>query len=279
MIARFAGAALALSLAMTAAAQDRVIAAGGSVTEIVYALGQQDRLIARDTTSVFPPEVTALPDVGYLRALSPEGVLAQAPDLVIAEADAGPPATMEVLRAAGVPVVTLQEAFSAEGIAAKITAVGAALNQQDVAAALAMQISADMAQAQALARDMAPEDQSKVLFILTLQDGKIMAAGQDTGADAMIALAGGQNAAQGFSGYKLMSDEAVIQAAPEVILMMDRARGHALDDAALFALPALSGSPAAETGAVIRMNGLYLLGFGPRTAQAIGELSQALYDR
>lgn len=279
MIARFAGAALALSLATTVAAQDRVIAAGGSVTEIVYALGQQDRLIARDTTSVFPPEVTALPDVGYLRALSPEGVLALSPDLVIAEADAGPPATMEVLRAAGVPVVTLQEAHSAEGIIAKITAVGAALNQQDAAAALASQISADMAQAQTLARDMAPEDQSKVLFILTLQDGKIMAAGQDTGADAMIALAGGQNAAQGFPGYKLMSDEAVIQAAPEVILMMDRARGHALDDAALFALPALSGSPAAETGAVIRMNGLYLLGFGPRTAQAIGELSQALYDR
>ncbi|MEC7258983.1 MAG: ABC transporter substrate-binding protein [Pseudomonadota bacterium] len=279
MIARFAGAALALSLATTVAAQDRVIAAGGSVTEIVYALGQQDRLIARDTTSVFPPEVTALPDVGYLRALSPEGVLAQAPDLVITEADAGPPATMEVLRAAGVPVVTLQEAHSAEGIIAKITAVGAALNQQDAAAALADQISADMAQAQALAQDIAPEDQRKVLFILTLQDGKIMAAGQDTGADAMIALAGGQNAAQGFSGYKLMSDEAVIQAAPEVILMMDRARGHALDDAALFALPALSGSPAAESGAVIRMNGLYLLGFGPRTAQAIGELSQALYDR
>ena len=173
----------------------------------------------------------------------------------------------------------LEEAFSAEGIAAKITAVGAALNRQDAAAALAGQISADMAQAQTLAQDVAPEDQSKVLFILTLQDGKIMAAGQDTGADAMIALAGGQNAAQGFSGYKLMSDEAVIQAAPEVILMMDRARGHALDDAALFALPALSGSPAAETGAVIRMNGLYLLGFGPRTAQAIGELSQALYDR
>lgn len=71
-------------------ASDRVLAIGGAITEIVYALGEDARLVGRDTTSVFPPEAEALPDVGYMRALSPEGVLSLAPDLIIADEGAGP---------------------------------------------------------------------------------------------------------------------------------------------------------------------------------------------
>ena len=74
-----------------------VLSIGGSVTEIVYALGEEDRLIARDSTSVFPVAAEALPDVGYMRALSPEGVLAVSPGLIISEDGAGPPETIAVL--------------------------------------------------------------------------------------------------------------------------------------------------------------------------------------
>ena len=56
-----------------AMAESRLLSIGGSVTEIVYALGEEGRLVGRDTTSSYPPEVTSLPDVGYMRALSPEG--------------------------------------------------------------------------------------------------------------------------------------------------------------------------------------------------------------
>ena len=67
---------LALALApLGAAAQDRVVSLGGSVTEIVAALGEGDRLVGRDTTSTVPETVRALPDLGYVRALSAEGVL------------------------------------------------------------------------------------------------------------------------------------------------------------------------------------------------------------
>ena len=71
-IAAFAGTALTAAPGF-AEEPDRIVVIGGSVTEIVYALGQQERLVARDTTSNHPPEVEALPDVGYIRALSPEG--------------------------------------------------------------------------------------------------------------------------------------------------------------------------------------------------------------
>ncbi|MEM8540158.1 MAG: ABC transporter substrate-binding protein, partial [Pseudomonadota bacterium] len=68
----------------------RVLAIGGAVTEIIYALGEEDRLVGRDSTSVFPPEAQKLPDVGYIRALSPEGVLSVKPDLVLARENNGP---------------------------------------------------------------------------------------------------------------------------------------------------------------------------------------------
>ncbi|WAP70407.1 ABC transporter substrate-binding protein [Jiella pelagia] len=79
----------------------RIVAVGGAITETLYALGAQDRIVAIDTTSVFPPQVTEKPNVGYMRALSAEGVLAQSPDLILMEAGAGPPQAIELLKSLG----------------------------------------------------------------------------------------------------------------------------------------------------------------------------------
>jgi iron complex transport system substrate-binding protein len=118
-----------------------------------------------------------------------------------------------------------------------------------------------------------------VLFILSTQGGKITAAGSDTAADALIRMAGGVNAISDFSGYKQITDEAAGLAAPEVILMLDRGGDHGIDDDALFALPAIRLTPAAQTRSALRMDGLLLLGFGPRTAEAVRRLNAALYPK
>lgn len=273
--------ALVLAAALvsgTAQAQERVVSIGGSVTEIVHALGQGDRLIARDTTSTYPEGVTALPDVGYLRALSPEGVLSTAPDLVLAEEGAGPPEALEVLENASIPVVIVPNDPSTSGVLAKIRAIGDALAAEAEAEALAIAIGERLDQVQARIAGLPQEGRKRVLFILSTQGGRILASGSGTSADAMIALAGGVNAVTGFSGYKPLTDEAVIEAAPDAILMMARGGDHVADDAELLAMPAISVTPAAETGSVIRMDGLYLLGFGPRTADAVADLAAALYD-
>lgn len=253
----------------------RIVSLGGSITEIAVALGAEDRLIARDSTSTYPASVTALPDVGYLRALSAEGVLALGPDLVIAEADAGPVEAVAVLRAAGVAFVTMPDDPTPEGVGAKIRAVAAALDLPAQGEALAAEVEASLATQAALAAGVtAPR---RVLFILSAQGGRIMAGGAGSSAEGIIRLAGGVNAATGFAGFKQMTDEAVLAAAPDVILMMDRDGNHSVQDAELFALPSLASSPAAKSGKVIRMNGLKLLGFGPRTAQAAHLLHAALY--
>jgi heme transport system substrate-binding protein len=255
----------------------RVIALGGSVTEIVYVLGQQDRLVARDTTSIYPPSVFDLPDVGYVRALSPEGVLSVSPDLIIAIEGAGPPEAVDVLRDAGVPFVTVPNSFSAKGIAAKIRAVGTALGEVEAADALARKTESEIEAATMAAASVVKAGSKRVLFILSTRGGRIMASGHNTAADSIIRMAGGVNVVTEFEGYKPLTSEAIIGMAPDVILMMDRGGDHALMNDELFAMPAISVTPAARDRAVVRMNGMFLLGFGPRTMSAVSELSAALY--
>ena len=253
-----------------------VLSLGGAITEIVYALGQGDRLIARDTTSTYPPEAETLPDVGYVRALSPEGVLSVGPDLILSEEGAGPPEAVEVIREASVPFVTVPERYSAEGVQKKIEVVGAALEVPDRAAVLSKAVGAALESAMARA-EVRAGDRKRVLFILSTQGGRITAAGAGTGADALISMAGGVNALSDVEGYKPVSDEALVRAAPDVILMMDRGGDHGITDDALFAMPPLRLTPAGESRSVVRMDGLLLLGFGPRTAEAVEGLSAALY--
>lgn len=268
---------LALAASGPAFADDpaRVITLGGSVTEIAVALGAEGRLVARDTTSNWPESVGALPDVGYIRALSPENVLALDPDLIVAEGDAGPPEAVDVLKAAGIPFVLVPEATDPAGIVAKVEAVSQALSLPAEGDALAAELQGKLDAAEARASTVtAPK---RVLFVLSLQGGGVMAGGEGTEAEGIIRLAGGVNAATGFQGYKPMTDEAVLAAQPDAILMMDRESDLSIADADVLAQPALSQTPAAKSATLIRMDGMLLLGFGPRTPEAADRLYAALY--
>ena len=253
----------------------RVVAVGGSVLEVVYALGEEGRVVARDSTGLYPPEALSLPDVGYMRALSPEGVLSVNPDAILMIEGSGPPEAVEVIKKAAVPVVSVPDKFNKEGIVEKIRVVGHALGVDDKAAALAAQVDADITAASAAAE--AHGTKKRVLFVLSMQGGRLLASGSGTAADGIIGMSGAVNAVEGFTGYKQLSDEAVYAARPDVVLMMDRGGDHAATVDELFSHPALAGTPAGEAKALIRMDGPYLIGFGPRTAGAIRDLAEALY--
>ncbi len=267
-----------VSLAVPAVAQDapqRIVSIGGSLTEIVYALGQEERLIARDTTSLFPSEALDLPDVGYMRALSPEGVLSVDPDMILTLEGAGPPEAVAVIKSASVPVVTVPESFDREGVLVKIDAVGKALGIEDQATELAASVDADLRAAEEAAA--AIDERAKVLFILSMEGGRVLASGTGTAANGMIELAGGQNAITGYAGYKQLTDEAIVTAEPDVILLMNRGSEDAPTSTDLSSQPALAVTPAAQNGRVILIEGNYVLGFGPRTGAAARELASEFY--
>ena len=176
-------------------------------------------------------------------------------------------------------VLVLQEEHAAAKAAEEEAAKNAALEAAEAARkaeALAAETRSELDTA--LGRAARSEDKKmRVMFILSTQGGRILASGTGTGANGIIEMAGGVNAVSSFEGYKPLSDEAASAAAPDVILMMDRSGDHASTDAELFGLPALSVTPAAATRNVVRMDGLFLLGFGPRTAKAVTALNRALY--
>ena len=252
----------------------RLVAIGGSLTEIVYALGEESRLVARDSTALYPEAALQLPDVGYMRQLSPEGVLSVNPSALLVLEGSGPPEALDVLSRASVEQVTVPEGFSADGILEKVRIVGAALGVPDKAAKLEAELDAQLKAAEAATAGIA--EKQRVLFILSLEAGKVMASGTGTAADGVIHMAGAENAVTAYQGYKTLTDEALIEAAPDVILMMTR-EGGAITDDELFSQPGIALTPAGKNRKVIRIEGAYLLGFGPRTAAAVEELASDLY--
>lgn len=270
-----------LSGGAAASAQDahadssRIVSVGGSITEIIFALGEQDRLVARDTTSSYPAEALDLPDVGYMRRLSAEGILSVDPDLIIAEDGSGPPKTIELLNAAQIGFVIIPDEHSRAGIVGKIKAVAAALGVPEKGAQLAARIDGELKEAEAI---LVPQARKKrVMFVLSARGNRFMVSGTNTAADSIIRMAGGINAMSEFEGFKPITDEAMSGAMPDVILLMQREGPFQITDQELMLHPAVSITPAAKTGNFVRMDGLFLLGFGPRTAQAILELNRKLY--
>lgn len=258
----------------------RVVALGGSVTEILYALGLEDRIAAIDTTSLYPPRALGeKPNVGYLRALSAEGVLSLDPSLVLAEEDAGPVTTVAILERASVPFLIVPGDKTAAGTVAKLRFIGDVMGVAEEGAAMADALAHDFA---ALEKELsAVEKPMRALFVLSLSDGRILAAGSDTSAEAILTLAGVANVFAGeFQGYRPVNAEAVLSAAPDAIVVMARqggGDGPGVAVADILAHPILSRTPAGQAQRVVGMDGLYLLGFGPRTAHAAHDLAAVLY--
>jgi len=252
----------------------KIAAIGGSITEIVYALGEEKHLVARDSTSRFPQAALKLPDVGYMRQLSPEGVLSVNPTGILALQGSGPKEAVDVLKKTTIPFIEVPERYDNDGILQKIRVVGKALGVDAKADALAAEVEAKLKAAEKQTASI--KDRKRVLFVLSMQGGKILAAGDETAADGIVKLAGGVNAIEGFSGYKQLSDEAIVTARPDVILMMSNA-GPPVSDDELFANPSIASTPAGGARKLIRIDGGYLLGFGPRTADAIHDLAISLY--
>jgi len=252
----------------------RIVSIGGAITEILYALGFEDRIAGVDATSLYPPSARKKPDVGYMRQLSPEGVLGLHPSLVLAVQGSGPKETMDVLEAAKVPLVLVPETFSEAGLVEKIRLVGHAMGADPRAACLVTAVESDLGQLRALRAKVAKP--VRVMFVMSLLNGRALAAGHKTAADEIIQLAGGVNAIDGYDGYKPVNDEAIVAAKPDVVLSIDRGKDSLTSDA-VFTHPAFALTPVAANKAFISMEGLYLLGFGPRTAAAARDLSVKLY--
>ena len=253
----------------------RIVSVAGAITEIIYALGSESRLAGVDTTSFYPPEARQLPQVGYQRTLSAEGILSLTPDLLLATDGAGPPAVLEQIRAAGVAIRIVPNEWSADGIVQKVRSVAEALDQSADGERLATRLRAELENTLRLTNLV--QTRPRVLFLMSAGRGAPLASGTGTAADAMIQWAGGRNALNEFEGYKPLSAEALTAATPDVLLLPDHALEALGGETGLSRIAGLTLTPAWRQQRIIRMDGLLLLGFGPRTATAVTTLARRLH--
>lgn len=251
------------------AVAQRIVALGGALTEVVYALGAESQLVGTDTTSVHPPAALQTAKVGYMRQLSAEGLLSLRPDAVLGTHEAGPAVVLEQVRSAGVRVELVQADHSWQEVQRKLQLVGRMTGRSAAAQALQARLDGEWAQTQQqVARAV---QRPRALFILA-HSGSPMVAGTNTAADALIRFAGGVNVAASFEGYKPLTAEAMASAAPQVLINTSQGMEALGGAAAFWQRPELALTPAYRRRALVAMDANHLLGFGPRLPQAVQEL-------
>jgi iron complex transport system substrate-binding protein len=269
--------AIALGVSVTGLsvvqAEERLLTIGGAITETIYDLGLGSQVVAVDSSSLYPEAATKLPQVGYERTLSAEGVLGLRPSLILATSDAGPKEVTEQIRNAGVKFVSIQADPGVEGAKRKIQAIADAVGKSAAGKEMIAKIDAQMA---ALPPAKPIAQRPKILFIYARGGGTLNVSGTGTAAHAMIEAAGGRNAVTEYKNYQPLTAESAVRAAPDIILLTSRGLESIGGIDQLLKSPGLAETPAGRARRVVAMDDLKLLGFGPRTGEAVAELTAEL---
>lgn len=252
---------------------NKIITIGGSITETVFALGMGDHIVATDQSSTFPPQVYELPRVPYVRNLTSEGVISLQADLIIASDEVKPLSAVQQIRDAGIPLIIVEEIDTFEGVSNKISTIGKILNKEEKANEIITLNEIQYEETQNALKNLS--DLPKVMFVLSMRNGNFIVAGAKTGAQSIIELAGGINAFNSFDGYKTVTNESIILENPDFILAME-SRAHNIVDE-LNGLAGINSINAVVNNSIIKMDGNYLLGFGPRFGSALIELMNELH--
>lgn len=256
----------------------RLVSVGGALTEIIYALEAASDLVGVDTTSLYPDAAQKLPNVGYARALSVEGVLALKPTQIVVTEDAGPPAVMRQLAASNIPLSVLAANHRFEGLLERVKRLGEITGRVALAKTLAHNLQQDWTRVRAQIVSAPPLAQKtvRVLFILAHTPNQIMVSGTQTNAQAMLDYVGASNAITEFSGYKPLTPEAVIAAQPDLVLLSEQGLRAAGGVPGILRLPGIEQTPAGRHKRVIALEAMFLLGFGPRLPAALASLHAAI---
>lgn len=275
--AALAGGLAWLDRSQAAVNSKRIVSVGSALTETLCLLGAQGQLVGVDTTSLFPPDVQRLPSVGYARALSAEGLMSLAPTLIVASDEAGPPTVLRQLEAARLPLQILKSDHQFEGVLERTRRLAELAGRQKEGQALLAQLQQQWQQAQEQVARHRPTRPPRVLFVLSHALNQVRVAGRKTAADAMLGYAGALNVMDSFEGYRPLSGEAVIAAAPDVLLVTDMGLEAVGGIDAFLRMPGLAQTPAGAKKRVVSMDPSLLLGFGPRLPPAVMRLHELLH--
>ncbi|WP_265576297.1 heme/hemin ABC transporter substrate-binding protein [Proteus sp. CD3] len=258
---------------------ERWVIAGGSITELVYAIGAGDKIVGVDETTSYPEQTQALPHIGYWKQLSTEGILSLRPSTFVTWDDAEPKMVLRQLAQHNVDVIALPRTPATFDLMLKnIRTLAASLDKKTEAEALIDTLQSRLAVI--AEKNNHIKQKVKVLFFLSPGGGIPQVAGKNSVADAILALAGGDNIAT-HENYRIYSAEAIIAANPEVIVITTQSQqnhtGGIRASEGLASVPGVSMTQAWKNQRIIEIDQSLILGMGPRIVDAVELLHQQFY--
>ncbi|WP_186367466.1 heme/hemin ABC transporter substrate-binding protein [Yersinia aldovae] len=247
-------------------ASQRIITLGSDISEITYALGVGGNIVARDSASQHPVELKTLPDVGYLRHLNAEGILALQPTLVLCRAQASSSIALKQLTDYGVNVIFIPADTSPQTVINKIHLIATAVNKPEKGQQLINDYQ------QQLASIVSTPLPVKALFIISHAGLPPLAAGKGTAADTLFRLSGLDNSMQTFSGYRPLSQEGIIASAPDLLIVTSHSIKSVGGVDNIWRLPGVVLTPAGKKQRLLVLDDQALLGFGLQTPQVLKQL-------
>lgn len=258
----------------SAFAKERIISAGSVVTELIYALGAEQQLVAVDVTSKHLVANQNIPQVGYHRQLSAEGLLALHPSYLVGSNEMGPDSTLANLKSSHVNVLIVPPGNSTEALYQRIDILAELTGTTNKALELKQTVKQDIDNLTQYELTPSP----KVIFLMLSKGRPATVGGKETTVDKIITLSGAINPAnEAVNSYKPLSIEAVVALQPDYILVSERAwkslEGH---DGIMASFPLLAATPAGQPGKILSIPSHALIGgFGIESIR----LSQKLRDK
>lgn len=250
----------------------RIVSMNGDLTEIIYELGAGDRVVGIDLTTTYPPEATALPDVGLGRDLNVEAIIGLSPTIVIGDTQIEPESAIEQLRTAGIPVVILQTEVTLEGVPRKIENMGEILGLEAEAEALAERVQREIDEALALAEQATTSPRAAYMYVRGPETLLLFGNGMPT--HFLIEAANAVDAAGevGVFFAQNLQAEKLVEAAPDVLITPIQGFEILGGLDAFLALPGVADTPAGRSGTVLTYDEALFLGMGPRVGEALRQL-------
>ena len=253
----------------------RVVAAGGSIAEMLYSLGAGNLLVAVDSTARYLPETQNLPSIGYVRNLSAEGILALKPSLVLGEHDMGPAEVLNQISSVEVEVKRIDERHSTQGIIDKFVCIARILGKEDTSQDILRGQLAEIVTSLEKANE-ASVDLPRAALVLNFVDNQPIVAGANTSGDGLLRMAGAQNIFADIDGWKPLSRELLIAANPEHLVVTERALESIGGLEGMLSDPLLASTDALNDDNVHAYGGMSLLGFGLQTLEVALSLKKAI---
>lgn len=248
----------------------RIISAGGSITEILFALDLQDKLVAVDSTSLFPPAVHQLPKVGYFRSLGAEGLMSLNPDLIITAKGAGPDAVLKQVQQLGVEVKSYEESvYTLPAWKQLITNIGNDHDRSTQAEQLIERVSQNL---NSHLSNKAARPINAIALLSIGQRGPVV-AGKNTVPNLLFELTGINNLAADIEGYKPFSNELLAQQKLDLVLIPSHVIAGLGGKESVCENETLKLAMGAECKVHI-MDALLLMGFGSRIDQAAAQIME-----